>query len=182
MITFLRISIKGGTASSGYGGGGAGGRISTRYHNSTFQGLMLAQGGGNAYEAGGAGTIILQDVLRNENHLYVNNKYVGAPHVLEIDYEGLRGRESCRTWLPFAPDGSGYHFVDVDIQGLAHLVLYKEDMSTTQMLRSDRSSGDGTGYFHIGPLQVGYLRMCFCCYENSERNDLAKGINFVYAV
>ncbi len=146
------LTATGGSA-TGHGGGGAGGRIGLQYHNSTYTGDLRAQGGGDAYEAGGAGTIILQDILRGENRLLVDNKFVGSPRIVEVGYGGP-GRDSCRTWLPSNPDDSDYYFVDVDIRGLAHLAMYKEHSNDKQAMTSERSSGDSTGYFHIGSLQV----------------------------
>ena len=76
-----------------------------------------------------------------------------------------KGRDSCRTWLLPPSDGSGYEFQEVDIKGQAHLALFKATRSDTQRVELERNSGDGSGYFHVGPLQVCFSEfLCLFIY------------------
>ena len=145
--------------STSEGGGGGGGRITLQYHNTTFTGKLSAQGGRGIDESGGAGTIINQDLLLNENRLHVDNSFIGGPKELQINYPGLigvhRGRDSCRTWLLPPGDASEYDLEEVSINGGSHLALFKATASDTQSVVVESNSGDNSGYFHVGPLQVG---------------------------
>ena len=162
------------------GGGGGGGRVTLRYNTSTFTGMILAHGGDSDKECGGAGTILKRDKFKNEDRVVINYQHLCKPLTTDIQYEKLddvgdhRGRDSFRTWL-FDPqhDEHDHSFAEVDIRGGAHLALYRRNIDTfKQRVTVQKTSGDKSGMFHIGPLQVIHkaagilnLKSSFCSFK-----------------
>ena len=150
------VSASGGSGGI-HGGGGGGGRISIHFSNNTFHGSLQAMGGTSGYEVGGAGTVLLDNRASGERTLLINNGFrTPGPLARGTDYDITGSEESCRTWLLPAFDGDQYVFEELSLKGRAHLAIGGVDhpsMNTTVTVR--RSSGDSSGFFHVGPHQVG---------------------------
>ena len=148
------------TESTCYGGGGSGGRIAIHYDSEYFLGSILAHGGTSEMECGGAGTILWHNTTGDTYRLVVLN--LPSCHSLtdEIDYSELddyhRGLESYHTWL-FDPtvDIHRHHFHEVELGLNAELALWRRNIDTFQQtIQVEKTLGDKSGIFHIGPLQV----------------------------
>ena len=151
-----------------HGGGGSGGRIAIHFSSIYYHGNVQAKGGTSTIECGGAGTILWHDTVNDINRLVVLNR--DACHALgdRIDYSGLddyhRGSESYHTML-FDPDidGHDHHFHEVELGTQAELALYRRNVDLfSQTIHIEKTLGDKSGKFHVGPMQVRcrLVKMC----------------------
>ena len=82
-----------GGAGNGYGGGGAGGRISVFYNTGDFHSKdTIANGGRSSSENGGPGVVYLQGLQPNIRNLRIDNK--GLQAVVRFFSDKRRGKVS----------------------------------------------------------------------------------------
>ncbi|XP_033745591.1 uncharacterized protein LOC117331105 [Pecten maximus] len=160
------LSVEGGSVASGtntcHGGGGGGGRIAIHYNNTlNYNGETHSHGGSGGLECGGAGTVLLRDTFTESDILRIDNKAVCTPLDDSIDFSVLsdtrRGEVSCQTWLfdPTSPVSHTHNFSEVSLKGKAQLAVYRRNIdSFNQYVTINKGSGDKTGTFHVGNLQV----------------------------
>lgn len=140
------IRVSGGSGLFSSSGGGGGGRISIDFDNRTFSGKIEAFGGAGNKEAGGAGTIYLNNKFKDYEQLIVDNKNIGAPltdDIVDVDHDGGR------TWLTPQPNTTVMSFDEVDIRGQSQLAVLTTPPGSPVRWDIRGIRGDRSGIVHV---------------------------------